>query len=279
MKTPIKLSLLLFFLIFFNNSLATLAPAELNAIGAKVWQNECDAKTTGLISWNQGENFISLGIGHNIWYPKNKRDIFDESFPKLIQFMRKAGAVMPKWLDKDNIPPCPWQTKAEFLQAKQKNSLLFQELQQFLVTTIALQTKYLVYRMETVLSEILKLVPNQERPRIKKTLEKLMKTPTGYYALIDYINFKGDGIKEYKKNPRGCSCNCNQVHACGWGLLQVLRKMQYAPKNLPVSQAYVWAVKTTLTCRTMSAPKERKEDEERWLPGWLNRADTYGTVK
>lgn len=271
----IKLLPILFFLIFFNNSLAALAPAELNIIGAKVWQNECGGKITGLISWNQGENFISLGIGHNIWYPKNQRDIFDESFPKLIKFMRETGAIIPKWLDKDNVPPCPWQTKAEFLQAKQENSLLFQELQQFLVATIALQTKYLVYRMETVLPQILELIPGQEQARIKKTLEDLMKTPNGYYALIDYINFKGDGIKEYKNNSVGCSCGCNQVYACGWGLLQVLRKMQYAPKNLSVDQAYAWAVKTTLTCRTTSAPKERRENEKRWLPGWLKRADTY----
>lgn len=274
----IKLLSSLFFLMFLNNSIAALAPVELNAIGVKVWQNECGGKTAGLISWNKGENFISLGIGHNIWYPKNQRDIFDESFPKLIQFMRKAGAPIPKWLDKDNIPPCPWQTQAEFLQAKQKNSLVFQELQQFLVGTIAWQTKYLAYRMETVLPEILELVPSKERQGIKKTLEDLMKTPNGYYALIDYINFKGDGIKEYKKNPTGCSCDCNQVYTCGWGLLQVLRKMQYVAKNLSVNQAYAWTVKATLTCRTLSAPKERRENEKRWLPGWLKRADTYRSL-
>lgn len=269
------LTTLLFFLIFLNNSLAALAPAELNIIGAKVWQNECSGKTAGLISWNQGENFISLGIGHNIWYSKNQRDIFDESFPKLIKFMRKAGAGVPRWLDKDNVPPCPWQTKAEFLRAKQENSLIFQELQQFLVSTIAWQAKYLVYRMETVLPEILELVPSQERQNIKKILTELQQTPIGMYALIDYINFKGDGIKEYKKNPGGCNGDCQQVYNCGWGLLQVLRKMQHAPKNLSVNQAYAWAVKTTLTCRTTSAPIERRENEKRWLPGWLNRADTY----
>ena len=52
----------------------------------------------GLTSWNQGEDFASLGIGHFIWYPKGRRGPFEESFPKLVSFVSKRGANLPTLL-------------------------------------------------------------------------------------------------------------------------------------------------------------------------------------
>src|ERR1700761_3682082 len=57
-------------------------------IGRKVWMNECDGTVTGLTSWNGGEAFPSLGIGHFIWYPAGKRGPYEESFPLLIAYLR-----------------------------------------------------------------------------------------------------------------------------------------------------------------------------------------------
>ncbi|MGZ5512150.1 MAG: hypothetical protein ACXWG7_02070, partial [Chthoniobacterales bacterium] len=59
----------------------TLSRADAQRIGRKVWQNECGGTIAGLTSWNAGENFASLGIGHFIWYPKDVRGPFEESFP------------------------------------------------------------------------------------------------------------------------------------------------------------------------------------------------------
>src|SRR5687767_5521069 len=47
-----------------------LSDSELDRIGRRVWQNECGGRRDGLTSWNVGEDFASLGIGHFIWYPK-----------------------------------------------------------------------------------------------------------------------------------------------------------------------------------------------------------------
>ena len=49
-----------------------LGGAELDRIGKRIWQNECGGTADGLTSWNAGENFASLGIGHFIWYPKGR---------------------------------------------------------------------------------------------------------------------------------------------------------------------------------------------------------------
>jgi hypothetical protein len=46
-----------------------LSPAETRRIGNRIWQNECGGTLAGLTSWNTGENFASLGIGHFIWDP------------------------------------------------------------------------------------------------------------------------------------------------------------------------------------------------------------------
>ncbi len=51
------------------------------AAGKRLWHNECAGTVEGLTSWNTGEDFASLGIGHFIWYPAGRRGPFDESFP------------------------------------------------------------------------------------------------------------------------------------------------------------------------------------------------------
>jgi hypothetical protein len=44
----------------------SLSHGDALKIGKRVWQNECNGTVSGLTSWNQGEDFASLGIGHFI---------------------------------------------------------------------------------------------------------------------------------------------------------------------------------------------------------------------
>src|SRR5213593_3247275 len=96
----------------------TLSHADILRIGKRVWQNECNGTISGLTAWNQGEDFASLGIGHFIWYPKERRGPFDESFPKLVSFISKRGAKLPTLLLTSGEQPCPWNSRAEFLRAQ-----------------------------------------------------------------------------------------------------------------------------------------------------------------
>ena len=102
----------LFFLVAATRGLA-LTERELDAVGRRVWQNECAGTRDGLTSWNEGEGFASLGIGHFIWYPAGARGPFEESFPALVRFLAAQGARPPPWLD----GACPWRTRAEFQAA------------------------------------------------------------------------------------------------------------------------------------------------------------------
>src|SRR3954470_18953204 len=90
-----------------------LSETELDAIGRRVWQNECGGSREGLTSWNSGEDFASLGIGHFIWYPRGQRGPFEESFPKLVAFLSAHGEQLPSWLKPDAA--CPWNSRKEFV--------------------------------------------------------------------------------------------------------------------------------------------------------------------
>ena len=68
--------------------LPTLSKEEKLKVGKKIWQNESAGKITGLTHWNDGEQFPSMGIGHFIWYPKNYKGKFVESFPNFVQYAR-----------------------------------------------------------------------------------------------------------------------------------------------------------------------------------------------
>src|SRR6266480_1641756 len=118
----------------FPRTVASISLSHSDAlkIGKRVWQNECNGTVSGLTSWNQGEDFASLGIGHFIWYPKGRQGPFEESFPKLVSFISSRGAKLPKLLlGVGRVQPCPWNSRAELLQAQ--NTVLMNQLRRFLV--------------------------------------------------------------------------------------------------------------------------------------------------
>src|SRR5438477_6833267 len=124
----------------------TLSHVDVLKIGKKIWQNECNGTIAGLTSWNAGEDFASLGIGHFIWYPKGRRGPFDESFPKLVSFISNRGAKLPTMLlGVGRGQPCPWSSHTEFLRAEHTPAM--NQLRRFLVDTIDLQAEFLVARL------------------------------------------------------------------------------------------------------------------------------------
>src|SRR5205823_6791184 len=117
----------------------TLLQSDALKIGKKIWQNECNGTVAGLTSWNEGENFASLGIGHFIWYPRGQRGPFEESFPKLVGFVSARGGKLPEFLLSGHNAACPWNSRAEFL--RDQDSPKMKQLRAFLVDTIDLQTQ------------------------------------------------------------------------------------------------------------------------------------------
>jgi hypothetical protein len=238
----------------------SLTHSEALAIGKKIWQNECNGTVAGLTSWNEGENFASLGIGHFIWYPKGQRGPFEESFPKLVSFIAKRGAKLPGLLLGAGERACPWNSRAEFLHAQ--NTPEMRQLRQFLADTVDLQAEFLISRLQNAPPKMLAEAAPSDRANVQQQFERLANTPQGCYALVDYVNFKGEGV-----------LHTERYQGQGWGLLQVLENMRGTSPGTAAVDEFGRSAKATLIRRVQNAPAERRES--RWLSGWLQRVSSY----
>jgi hypothetical protein len=237
----------------------TLSHADVQRIGKKIWQNECNGTISGLTAWNEGEDFASLGIAHFIWYPKGRRGPFEESFPKVVSFIAQRGGKLPTLLLKDGEQPCPWNSRAEFFRAQHTAEM--NQLRQFLVDTIDLQAEFLIARLEGALPKMLAETAPANRANVQQRFDRLARTPQGCYALVDYVNFKGEGV-----------LHTERYQGQGWGLLQVLESMHNSSDAAAVDE-FVRAARAILTRRVHNAPPARHES--RWLTGWIRRVNSY----
>ncbi len=237
--------------------LPQLAPAQKEKIGRKIWQNESGGSVAGLTAWNAGEEFPSLGIGHFIWYPAGFDGRFEESWPQFIQFARQRGASPPPVALSRHSP---WNTRAEF--QRDFDSPRMTELRRWLAGNVGLQTDFIIARSRAALPKILAAAPAGDRARIAANYRKVATTPHGTYALIDYVNFKGDGTKPAER-----------YNGQGWGLLQVLAGMRDVPAGQPAAAEFAASAKRALGRRIENSPPAR--GEARWRQGWFNRCDTY----
>ena len=235
-----------------------LTASQKSAIGRKIWQNECAGSVAGLTTWNAGEEFPSLGIGHFIWYPAGFKGRFEESWPQFAAFARQRGA---------NLPPValeahsPWTSKAEF-QAEFKGPRLT-ALRTWLAGNVTLQTDFIIARSRAALPKILAAAPASEKARIEANYQKVAASSQGTYALIDYVNFKGDGTQASEK-----------YNGQGWGLMQVLGGMNDVPAGAAAAAEFAASAKRMLSRRIANSPPAR--GEKRWEEGWHNRCNTYG---
>ena len=222
---------------------AGLTAAQMDRVGQRIWQNECAGSVAGLTSWNSGEDFASLGIGHFIWYPAGRSGPFEESFPGLVRHLEARGVAMPAWT-KD---ACMWSSKVAF--DADQNGLRQAELRKILAANVGLQTEYIMLRLQRAAGSM--------TGAVKNSFAVLSTTPEGMFCLIDYVNFKGEGT-----NPK------ERYRGQGWGLMQVLEDMRGG-----TPAAFAEAAKRVLSRRVANSPPER--GEQRWLAGWHNRCEAY----
>jgi hypothetical protein len=240
----------------------SLTPYELSVISDKIYKNETGGDSKYLMYWSPNENFASLGIGHFIWYPKNEPKRFDETFPSMIDYYVANKVEVPKWLLQARKIGAPWKNKEVFERARSDKE--FQQLKNILMNTKALQTQFFFDRVHASIPEIITHVAPEYRKHIVSNYNALVKTVGGLYPLIDYINFKGKGIKATERYN-------NQ----GWGLLQVLKNMRPVAKGSSALAEFSRVAYLMLERRVRNSPIEK--NEKRWLPGWKKRTDTYRT--
>ncbi len=225
-----------------------------------IFQNECAGKQACLTSWNEGEGFASLGMGHFIWYPDVELSAkkFNESFPQWLAWLKGQGVNMPAWLGAQKA--CPWANRNAFLAAQQTPKMI--ELRQFLLKTRDFQVKFIKNRLKNALPDMLQSVPDDQRQHIAQQFEYMAASPMGFYALMDYVNFKGEGT-DIRERYQGQ----------GWGLLQVLSAMHSQSSGVQTIADFSSHAAMILTRRVTLSPPKRHE--QRWLAGWKKRLRTY----
>jgi hypothetical protein len=237
-----------------ETNLPTLPAQHLDWLGQQIYQNECNRQPECLTSWNVGEDFPSLGIGHFIWYRSQQTEEFSETFPSLLDYLHNNGVTLPSWLEPSTDQP--WPDRPSFLASQ--SSARMRELRELLLTTQPQQAAFIVERFSKMLATADFLTNNNLHNKLQAVASA--NSPFGPYALIDYVHFKGEG-----SNP------AEQYSGRGWGLKQVLIAMPDNPSD-PLA-SFVVAAKQVLQQRVASAPAER--NEQRWLAGWHKRLDTY----
>lgn len=237
-----------------------LSKAELLKIGNQIFKNEAGGRIDGLVHWNEGEDFAAMGIGHFTWYPAGRRTRFGNTFPQLLDYFVQNGVALPTWLHQARRHGAPWRSRHELKRAK--GSAQVRELQDLLMRTKELQAQYIVDRARKAMPRLVQTAPPHLRPLVAQNLNAVANTPGGWYALVDYVNFKGEGLNR-KGGYRGQN----------WGLLQVLENMRPSQPGPQALQAFSVSAYQVLERRVRNSPKSR--GERRWLAGWANRVATY----
>lgn len=234
-----------------------LTATQAEQLGLLIWENEGKQKIKHLTTWNRGENFPSLGLGHFIWYPTTEKGPFKEQFPQLIQFMLKHDVELPQWLTAAEV--APWKSREQFYAQFDKPQLT--QLRTLLSEQLVLQVRFIILRLEKAIPSIIESSSPTEQEIIMKNLQQLA-MPEGIFTLLDYVNFKGEGLNEKER-----------YQGEGWGLKQVLLAMPVQYEN-PL-RSFGLAADEILTRRVKNAPR----DEFRWLKGWRSRVHSYQNLK
>ena len=133
-------------------------------------------------------------------------------------------------------------------------------MRRWLANHVDLQTDFIIRRSRAALPAMAQA--SRTPQAIIARYRALAATTQGMYCLVDYVNFKGEGLKPEER-----------YNGQGWGLLQVLEEMQGYPQGRAATAEFARAAAAVMRRRVANAPASR--GEQRWLPGWLNRCATY----
>jgi hypothetical protein len=246
--------------------------SEARRIAAKIFANEGGGKDDKLAEWDldasgKPEKVVSIGMGHFIWYPTGDKTPFHESFPDFMDYVKKSGFPakdIPEFLRKSPLGDSPWKTREQFQAYWAKRNQKGSEANQFftfLKATKEQQKNFMPQRLVLALPNVFaatSLSGGDAKTQLPKVVADLMSSPAGRFAMVDYVNFKGDG-----SSP---SENLNGVR---FGLLQVFERLAEKKAKSPnakiTSKDFGTAANEVLS---------KRPDYSKW-PGWPGRMLGY----
>lgn len=272
-------------------------------LGERIFANECASKRACLTSWNEGEDFPSLGIGHFIWYKQNQDEIFTETFPDLLAHLHETGVTLPSWLQPSHLPANsaeqtvrPATNALDTISDRHNQDIRAGKFSQNgnrqpayseIDSPWESRADFYANINSTRMEELRTLLTTTQREQAQFIIARLessigaiiIKSPE---AERERIKYRVERLA-HCHSPAGLYALIDYVHfkgtglaegeryaGQGWGLQQVLNAMDDSHAPL---ESFAAAAKQTLARRVANAPSERRE--QRWLKGWHNRIDTY----
>jgi hypothetical protein len=219
--------------------------------------NEGTKEKKNLAFWSTNEAFPSLGIGHFIW---GTDGVYDYVFPQFVDFLLEKSEETPPAFTfptkyqtslynklivngKLTYPKEAWKDKESF-----DKSTITSELRNFLDET-EVKNMQREFIMQRAYKSIYSIIETEKDPTIKTKLKtrinKLInESDNSRFALLDYINFKGNGLKTTER-----------VNGKGWGLKQVILGM-----NDPIDlNSFIISAKARLKVRLDDDKAKNKE--------------------
>ncbi|HXV19161.1 MAG TPA: hypothetical protein VD883_03695 [Candidatus Omnitrophota bacterium] len=233
---------------------------QADCVAQIIFLNECSGKEKNLLFWSPQEAFPSVGIGHFIWYPEGETGPYQESFPGYLDFAQEIGLKLPDWIIERNTRQAPWRNRQEFISDQDSDRV--RELFIFLRDTKREQAHYILRRFCRVFPTLLDSLDDNERDTVQARYDLLIQSLRGAFAMIDYVNFKGEGFNSDAR-----------YNGQGWGLAHVLLEMKMPDDPKKALDEFVDAAERVLERRVAHAP--RPDVESRWLAGWKNRLRQY----
>lgn len=234
----------------YLDHLRAIEPYEFDAIGRKLFANECASKKEYLVWWSPREDFANFGIGHFIWFPPGKKFPFIEQFPELVVFYLEKREPVPQIVNIHKLTGLPWNSKEELDADPRK-----QEITDWLASTTGIQAAFIIFKAMDSLKSIV-----EKEPGSLNKLNGLCQSSRGRYAVIDYLNFKGTGLDPAER-----------LRGEGWGLLQVLEAIRK-----PDVESFIDAAAQVLKRRVINYTDE--QNDLKFIDGWLKRLETYRTA-
>ncbi len=206
-----------------------------------------------LLRWD-ARGFLYLGASEAIWYPDipagEKK--FLEDWPTLRSELQKRGFSIPTLA----LGPSPWRSgeelEADLANLTKEDSQIInpaertrkrelEELLTFLKREDVIKVEYtlLIDRLERALDPqsetylFANLPPGkgaimEKNFRELASLQDSLGHPLGLYALVDYCNFKGEGIAA-----------AEHYNTQAWGLSELLFEMEDLRSNRPLLEKYI----------------------------------------
>lgn len=291
----------------------------LQKLSEALYKNEADCKNHNLTHWGKNEEFPSLGLPHAIWYGKISSKKYQEQFPELVRYLRKnlkesnQQISWPALLQKNPLSPAPWASQAEFVEIKKislaienvkessqladikknqaalyKDAYTLFEIRHFLSNPkiLQLQAQFVIEKTFLSLHRILAASHRESPPEAQllyRKIQVLLNSPEGVLAIVDYLNFKGEGLKPSERTPLG---------KYPWGLktvLEIMPAMDPASADQQTNVQFTQAALCSLQRMAYhSGSADSKDQLQRyaWLNGgWKTRIEsnylpnTFSTVR